>query len=88
VIQKLGFDPHDHSGKALLNVLESYPRDELFQISLPVLSKNAEAILNLVDRPRVRVLPRVDQFDRFVSVLVSCRATAMTRKCARRSALI
>ena len=33
VIQKLGFDPHDHSGKALINVLESYPRDELFQIA-------------------------------------------------------
>jgi len=70
VIHKLGFDPHDHSGKALINVLESYPRDELFQITVPVLRKNAEAILNLVDRPRVRVLPRLDQFDRFVSVLV------------------
>ena len=70
VIQKLGFDPHDHSGKALINVLESYPRDELFQISLPMLRKHSEAILGLVDRPRVRALARVDQFDRFVSVLI------------------
>lgn len=70
VIAKLGFDPHDHSGKALINVLESYPRDELFQIPVSVLRKHSEAILNLVDRPRVRVLSRVDQFDRFVSVLV------------------
>ncbi len=70
VIQKLGFDPHDHSGKALINVLESYPRDELFQIEPEVLRQHSEAILNLVDRPRVRVLPRLDQFDRFVSVLV------------------
>src|SRR5690606_11144409 len=40
-----GFDPHDHSGKALINVLESYPRDELFQTSVPNLRKHAEAIL-------------------------------------------
>jgi glutamate dehydrogenase len=70
VIRKSGFDPNDHSGKALINVLESYPRDELFQIAIPTLRKHAEAILGLVERPRVRALYRVDQFDRFVSVIV------------------
>jgi glutamate dehydrogenase len=69
VVHKSGFDPADHSGKALINVLESYPRDELFQIAVPTLRKHAEAILGLVERPRVRALVRVDQFDRFVSVL-------------------
>ncbi|WP_394887950.1 NAD-glutamate dehydrogenase [Mesorhizobium sp. AaZ16] len=69
VIAKSGFDPGDHSGKALINVLESYPRDELFQITVPTLRKHAEAILGLVERPRVRALVRVDQFDRFVSIL-------------------
>src|SRR5262249_6767784 len=64
------FNPNDHSGKALINVLESYPRDELFQISVPVLRKHAEAILALTERPRVRALVRYDQFDRFVSVIV------------------
>ncbi|WP_245415985.1 MULTISPECIES: NAD-glutamate dehydrogenase [Mesorhizobium] len=70
VLAKSGFDRSDHSGKALLNVLESYPRDELFQISVPILRKHADAMLGLLDRPRVRALVRVDQFDRFVSVLV------------------
>ncbi|WP_347879898.1 NAD-glutamate dehydrogenase [Tianweitania aestuarii] len=70
VIETLGFNPSDHSGKALINVLESYPRDELFQIEVPVLRDHAEAILALGERPRVRVLTRADQFDRFVSVLV------------------
>ncbi len=70
VIARSGFAPTDHSGKALINVLESYPRDELFQISVPRLRKHAEAILALGDRPRVRVLYRIDQFDRFVSVIV------------------
>ncbi|MDW6021803.1 NAD-glutamate dehydrogenase [Mesorhizobium sp. BAC0120] len=70
VIAKSGFSPSDHSGKALTNVLESYPRDELFQVTVPVLRKHAEAILALTERPRVRALYRIDQFDRFVSVLV------------------
>ena len=70
VIRKSGFDPSDHSGKALINVLESYPRDELFQIPVPTLRKHADAILGLVERARVRALYRVDQFDRFVSVII------------------
>ena len=70
VIARSGFNPGDHSGKALINVLESYPRDELFQVAVPTLRKHAEAILALGERPRMRVLVRVDQFDRFVSVLV------------------
>ena len=70
VIAKSGFNPDDHSGKALINVLESYPRDELFQVPIPTLRKHAEAILGLIERPRVRALVRADQFDRFVSILV------------------
>ncbi|TRC72194.1 NAD-glutamate dehydrogenase [Mesorhizobium sp. WSM4310] len=70
IIAKSGFNPGDHSGKALINVLESYPRDELFQVPVPILRKHAEAILGLVERPRVRALVRADQFDRFVSILV------------------
>ncbi|MEZ5784115.1 MAG: NAD-glutamate dehydrogenase [Rhizobiaceae bacterium] len=70
VVQRSGFDPSDHSGKALINVLESYPRDELFQVDVATLSKHAASILALGERPRVRVLARTDQFDRFVSVIV------------------
>src|SRR5262249_2494344 len=32
VMRRAGFDPDGHSGKALVNVLENYPRDELFQL--------------------------------------------------------
>ena len=70
VISRAGFDPSSHSGKALVNVLENYPRDELFQIDEETLYQFALAILQLGERPRVRVLPRHDRFDRFVSVLV------------------
>ncbi len=70
VISRAGFDPSSHSGKALVNVLEHYPRDELFQIDEETLYQFALAILQLDERPRVRVLPRRDRFDRFVSTLV------------------
>ena len=70
VLQRAGFDENSHSGKALVNVLESYPRDDLFQIDEDTLYRFALAIMRLDERPRVRVLPRRDRFDRFVSVLV------------------
>ena len=70
IIRRAGFDPSSHSGKALVNVLETYPRDELFQIDEDTLYQFALAVLQLDERPRVRVLPRRDRFDRFISVLV------------------
>ncbi len=65
-----GFDPTSHSGRMLENTLESYPRDDLFQIDTTLLASFAEQINDLTDRPRVRALPRIDHFDRFVSVIV------------------
>ncbi len=70
VIAATGFEKNDHSGKALINVLESYPRDELFQMDVDLLRRHAMTVLALGERPRVRALVRVDQFDRFVSVIV------------------
>jgi glutamate dehydrogenase len=69
VTARAGFDPEGHSGKALVNVLESYPRDELFQVDEDTLYRFALIIMQLNERPRVRVLPRRDRFDRFVSVI-------------------
>ncbi|MDQ0316706.1 NAD-glutamate dehydrogenase [Amorphus orientalis] len=70
VLDRAGYAADSHSGKALLNVLESYPRDELFQIDTDLLYQFATAILELGERPRIRVLARSDAFERFVSVLV------------------
>ncbi|MHA1546351.1 MAG: NAD-glutamate dehydrogenase, partial [Alphaproteobacteria bacterium] len=58
-----------HSGRALVNVLESYPRDELFQIDIDTLVEVSLGILQLAQRPRTRIFVRHDKFDRFVSVL-------------------
>jgi glutamate dehydrogenase len=70
VVARSALDPASHSGRALINILETYPRDELFQIDEDTLLKSALTILQLTERPRVRVLPRRDAFERFVSVLV------------------
>lgn len=70
VVKHFGFDPHSHSGRILQNTLESYPRDDLFQIDVDLLAKFCEQINDLTERPRVRVLPRIDHFDRFVSLIV------------------
>ncbi|MFB9953375.1 NAD-glutamate dehydrogenase [Rhizobium puerariae] len=68
--EHFGFDPDSHSGRMLENTLESYPRDDLFQIDPDLLARFCEQIMELSERPRVRVLPRIDHFDRFVSVIV------------------
>src|SRR5579862_7277822 len=52
VIRRAGFEPASHSGKALVNVLETYPRDELFQIDEDLLYQFALDILQLDVRPR------------------------------------
>lgn len=70
VTSKFGFDESSHSGKSLLNTLEAYPRDELFQISAKQLYDFCVQINDMEDRPRIRVLTRIDRFDRFASVIV------------------
>jgi len=70
VMKRAGHDPKGHAGKALMNALDTFPRDELFQVDEDQLYDFATTIANLVDRPRVRVLSRIDRFDNFVSLLV------------------
>ncbi|UHC16731.1 NAD-glutamate dehydrogenase [Methylobacterium currus] len=69
VLAKAGLDPTSHAGRSLVHVLETYPRDDLFQIDTRLLLRFALAIVSLADRPRVRVLARPDKFGRFVSLI-------------------
>ena len=70
VTRRFGYEPKSHAGRMLQNILESYPRDELFQAPVPLLADFCEQIMAIADRPRIRVLSRIDNFDRFVSALV------------------
>ena len=70
IIEHAGFAPTGHDGKALTNVLETYPRDELFQSSDAQLYRNAIGVLHLATRPRTRLFVRPDRFGRFLSCLI------------------
>jgi glutamate dehydrogenase len=70
VIAHAGGADGSHSSKALANVLETFPRDELFQITEGQLLDWSRGVVDLELRPRVRVFARPDRFDRFVSALV------------------
>ncbi len=69
-IEHAHFDPASHDGKALLHILDTYPRDELFQIPEDELLETALGILQLQDRQRTALFARCDPFGRFVSCLV------------------
>ena len=65
-----GLPSRSHDGKALLNILETFPRDELFQISADQLLEISLGILRLLDRQRVALFVRRDNFERFMSCLI------------------
>ncbi|MBT8067209.1 MAG: NAD-glutamate dehydrogenase [Gammaproteobacteria bacterium] len=59
-----------HRGKALLHIIDTYPREELFQSSVQDLARTMLGILNLQDRQRIKFFLRRDTFRRFFSCLV------------------
>jgi len=70
VLEKAGFDQSSHDGKALTNILDNYPRDELFQIDDDLLVETALGILHLQERQRTALFTRHDELSRYVSCLV------------------
>ena len=70
VLDRSGLLPGSHDHKALIEILETYPRDELFQITDDELLEIALGILHLGERRRVRLFVRRDVFGRFLSCLV------------------
>ncbi|MFO1161780.1 MAG: NAD-glutamate dehydrogenase [Reyranellaceae bacterium] len=70
LLRRSGFDKHSHDGKALLAILDSYPRDELFQIEEDQLFDHVMGILQLQERRRVALFVRRDAVGRFATCLV------------------
>jgi glutamate dehydrogenase len=70
VVAHFGLDPASHDGKAAVHVLETYPRDELFQSSIADLIRTVRGIVNLYERQRVRLFLRRDNFGRFYSAMI------------------
>src|SRR5215207_9114236 len=70
VLERAAFPQGSHNEKAVLEILDTYPRDELFQISDDELFEVAMGILHLGERQRLRLFARRDPFGRFFSMLV------------------
>ncbi|WP_026818943.1 NAD-glutamate dehydrogenase [Arthrobacter castelli] len=70
VLRECGFPSDSHSGKDLLSIMETYPRDELFQITEEELTEVALSIMRLQERRRTRLFLRPDIYGRFMSALV------------------
>ncbi len=71
IVARAGFAANSHDAKALTNVLETFPRDELFQSADDQrFQDNVIGVLHLATRPRTRLFVRPDRFGRFVSCLI------------------
>jgi glutamate dehydrogenase len=70
VLTAAGVPPDSHDGNDLIEILEGYPREELFQISTPQLTEIATAVLRLRERKQTRLFLRRDVYGRYMSCLV------------------
>ncbi|WP_236243365.1 NAD-glutamate dehydrogenase [Streptomyces sp. CC228A] len=70
VLDAAGFSPDSHDGRDLLQILETYPRDELFQTPVDQLLAIVTSVLYLQERRRLRLYLRQDEYGRYYSALV------------------
>lgn len=70
VIARAGYELGSFSGQAMLEVLQSMPRSELFATGADTLYDTATAVLALGRRRKVKVFLREDSSGAFVSALV------------------
>ncbi len=70
IMENSKLNPHSHSGKVLLNILETLPRDDLIQGAEEELLEIAMGIFYMQERKRIRLFARMDVYRRFISCLV------------------
>ncbi|MFT5677244.1 MAG: glutamate dehydrogenase, partial [Paraglaciecola sp.] len=70
VLAASGYNPNTHSYKALLNILETYPRDEIIQASEADILHCGLGVLHMQDRDQVKLFIRKDLFGRYYSCMV------------------
>ncbi|QIR14441.1 NAD-glutamate dehydrogenase [Shewanella aestuarii] len=70
VLERSGLAPRSHDYKAMMNILENLPRDELIQAKVEQLSEMAHGVLEMQDRDKLKLFVRKDGFGRFLSCLV------------------
>lgn len=70
VLERSGFRTDSHNGRDVLALLETYPRDELFQADTDTLRHNVLILRQVAERRRSWVFLRTDPYERFVTALV------------------
>ncbi len=70
IVAYSGLPPKGHAQKVLVNILETLPRDDLFQATVDELSEIAMGILSIQERQCIRFFMRKDVYNRFVSCLI------------------
>jgi len=70
VIQRAGFPLESHSGQRMLDVIQNYPRAELFSTDAETLYSTVTGVLSLAERRKLRLFLRRDPYHRFYSCLV------------------
>lgn len=70
LLARSGFSPDSHSGSDLVQILETYPRNELLQMDITEVEEVSWQILQLQERRRVKLILRQDHFGRFMTALL------------------
>ncbi|GAL03558.1 NAD-specific glutamate dehydrogenase large form [Photobacterium aphoticum] len=70
ILEESGYPSGSHSWKALNNLLETYPRDELIQANEKEMLEVGRGVVRMQDRDLLRLFVRRDPFGRFFSCMV------------------
>ncbi|MFG2823605.1 NAD-glutamate dehydrogenase [Kitasatospora sp. NPDC048365] len=70
VVNASGFSAESHDGRDLLQIMETFPRDEMFQTAPSELLSIATSVLYLQERRRLRLFLRQDEYGRYFSAFV------------------
>ncbi|WP_261624482.1 NAD-glutamate dehydrogenase [Nesterenkonia marinintestina] len=70
LLRRSGFTQDSHSGSDLMQILETYPRDELLQMGIDEIEAAAWQVLQLQERRRIRLILRRDPYGRFMTALL------------------
>ncbi|OLR89565.1 NAD-glutamate dehydrogenase [Actinokineospora bangkokensis] len=70
VIHRAGFPMDSYSGQRMLEVIQNWPRAELFSTETEALYATATGVIALADRRRLRLFLRRDTYNRFYTCLI------------------
>ncbi len=70
VVDRAGYPPASHDRKALVHILDTFPRDEMFQFTEEELYEVATGVYQVQERHRLGLFLRKDLFGRFITALV------------------